>query len=335
MITPSPFYNVYGGTQDNNSLGGPAKTRSQSGIVNADWFATNGGDGFCLAASIPNDPNIDLRREPERRPRALRQTHGRAREHRSRLPGKGEESQRYNWDSPLIISPHRTRGSISPATNCSAAIIAATIGSVISGDLSRGLDRNELPVMGKIWGPDAVAKHQSTALYGNASALSESPKKEGLIYVGTDDGLIQVTEDGGKTWRKVEKFPACPRRQLRPARAGFAARRRTRFTRCSTITRTAISNRTRLKSTDTGKTWTSITGNLPERGSLYAIAEDHVNPNLLFVGTEFGLFLHGGWRREVDSAARRVADHRRARHRGSQARKRSGLGDLRPRLLRA
>src|SRR5207245_8054371 len=81
---------------------------------------------------------------------------------------------------------------------------------VISGQLSRGLDRDKLPVMGKVWSMDAVAKNASTAFFGNASALAESPKKEGLIYVGTDDGLIQITEDGGQTWRKVEKLPDVP-----------------------------------------------------------------------------------------------------------------------------
>jgi hypothetical protein len=144
-------------------------------------------------------------------------------------------------------------------------------------------------VMGKIWGPDAVAKHQSTALYGNASALSESPKKEGLIYVGADDGLIQVTEDGGKTWRKIEKVLEIPENSYV---------RRVLASRHDLNTVYAIFDNHQngdfkpyaAKSVDAGKTWTMITGNLPERGSLYAIAEDHVNPNLLFVGTEFGLF---------------------------------------------
>ena len=80
----------------------------------------------------------------------------------------------------------------------------------VSADLTRQIDRNKLPVMGKVWGPDAVAKNQSTSFYGNIVALAESPKKEGLIYVGTDDGLIQVTSDGGANWTKYEKFPGVP-----------------------------------------------------------------------------------------------------------------------------
>src|SRR4029078_558694 len=143
--------------------------------------------------------------------------------------------------------------------------------------------------MGKIWGPDAVGKNQSTALYGNASALSESPKRAGLIYVGTDDGLIQVTEDDGKNWRKIDKFPGIPE---------FSYVTRVLASRHDENTVYALFNNHQngdfkpyiLKSTDRGRKWTSITARLPERGSLYAIAEDHLDPNLLFVCTEFGLW---------------------------------------------
>src|SRR5262249_31728343 len=131
--------------------------------------------------------------------------------------------------------------------------------------------------------------HQSAAVYGNASAISESTKKEGLIYVGADDGLIQVTEDGGKNWRKIEKVLEVPENSYV---------HRVLASQHDANTVYALYNNHQngdfkpyvVKSTDTGKTWTSIIGNLPERGSVYAIAEDHVNPNLLFVGTEFGLF---------------------------------------------
>jgi hypothetical protein len=136
---------------------------------------------------------------------------------------------------------------------------------------------------------DAVAKNASTAFFGNASALAESPKKDGLIYVGTDDGLIQVTEDGGKNWRKVETFPGV-------AAMAYVSRILASNYDANTVY-AAFENRQNadfkpylLKSTDAGRTWTSITGNLPKNHPVWAIAEDHVNPNLLFVGTEFGLF---------------------------------------------
>ena len=283
-----PFYNVYGGTQDNNSLGGPAKTRSTAGIPNSDWFATNGGDGFTSRVD-PEDPNIIY---AESQNGGLARFDKRTGERVSivPVPGKGQESERYNWDSPLIISPHSRTRIYFGGHKLFRSDNRGDDWQVVSGDLSRGLDRDALPVMGKIWGPDAIAKHQSTALYGNASALTESPKKEGLIYVGTDDGLLQITENGGKSWRKVDKITGVPEQS-------YVHRVMASQHDASTVF--AIFNNHQngdfkpylMKSTDAGKTWTSISGNLPERGSTYAIAEDHVNPNLLFCGTEFGLFV--------------------------------------------
>jgi Uncharacterized protein related to plant photosystem II stability/assembly factor len=151
------------------------------------------------------------------------------------------------------------------------------------------MDRNKLPVMGKVWGPDAVAKNQSTSFFGNIVALAESPKREGLIYVGTDDGLIQVTSDGGGNWTKYEKFPGVPDMTYvsRLAASNHDANR----------VYAAFDNHKNedfkaylLKSSDAGKTWNSIAGDLPENGPVLAFAEDTVNENLLFAGTEVGVF---------------------------------------------
>jgi photosystem II stability/assembly factor-like uncharacterized protein len=283
----SPFYFVYGGTQDNNSLGGPAKTRNPSGIVNSDWFATNGGDGFTSRVD-PDDPNTVYAESQNGGLARFNKLNG-ERVSITPIPGKSEESQRYNWDSPFVISPHNSKRIYFAGHRLFRSDNRGDDWRVVSGDLSRGLDRNALPVMGKIWGPDAVAKHQSTALYGNGSSLSESPKKEGLIYVGTDDGLINITEDGGKTWRKVEKMLDVPENSYV---------HRVLASQHDAGTVYALYNNHQngdfkpyvVKSTDAGKTWTMINGNLPERGSVYAIAEDPVNPNMLFIGTEFGLF---------------------------------------------
>jgi photosystem II stability/assembly factor-like uncharacterized protein len=205
-----PFYNVYGGTQDNFTLGGPARNRSASGIVNSDWFVTQGGDGFQSRVD-PTDPNIVY---SESQYGGLIRFDRRTGEAVGIQPqaGKGEMALRWNWDSPLIISPHSHTRLYFAANKLFRSDDRGDSWKAISGDLTRQIDRNTLPVMGKVWPPDAVAKSQSTSLYGNCTALTESLKDEGLIYVGTDDGLIQVTEDGGKNWRKIEKFPGVPER---------------------------------------------------------------------------------------------------------------------------
>ena len=283
----TPFYNVFGGAQDNFAFGGPSRTRNASGIVNSDWFVTQGGDGFRSQVD-PEDPNTiyaelqngNLVRDDKRTGERLGITP---------QVGRGEEPLRWNWDSPFIISPHSHTRLYFAADKLFRSDDRGDSWQLISGQLSRGLDRDKLPVMGKIQSIDAVAKNASTAFFGNASALAESPKKEGLIYVGTDDGLIQITEDGGKSWRRVEKLPDVPEladvsrivassMDANTAYAAFENRQNADFKPYL------------FRTTDAGRTWTSIKDNLPANHPVWAIAEDQVNPNLLFAGTEFGLF---------------------------------------------
>jgi len=283
----APFYNVYGGAQDNFDVGGPSRTRNASGITNSDWFVTLGGDGFRTQVD-PEDPNTIY---TEFQNGSLSRFDKRTGERIGIQPeiGRNEDPLRWNWDSPIIISPHSHTRLYFAADKLFRSDDRGDSWQVVSGQLSRGLDRDKLPVMGKIWSIDAVAKNQSTAFFGNASALAESPKKEGLIYVGTDDGLIQVTEDGGKNWRKIEKLHDVPE-------LAYVSRIVASNHDANTVY-AAIENHQNadfkpylLKSTDAGRTWTSIKSNLPANGPVWAIAEDFVNPNLLFVGTEYGLF---------------------------------------------
>ncbi|MBL8150502.1 MAG: glycosyl hydrolase [Blastocatellia bacterium] len=283
----SPFYYVYGGTQDNFSLGGPSRTRSITGITNADWFVTQGGDGFRSVVD-PQDPNIIY---SEYQYGGITRFDKRTGERMGIKPqeGRGEPPLRWNWDSPLIISPHLNTRLYFAANKLFRSDDRGNTWKAVSGDLTRNLDRDKLPVMGKIWSPDAVAKHASTSFYGNITALAESPKKEGLLYVGTDDGLIQVSEDGGQNWRKTEKFPSVPE-------FTYVSRILASQHDINTVYATFDNHKNAdfapyiLKSTDKGKSWSSIKSNLPANGPLLAIAEDHVKPELLFLGNEFGLF---------------------------------------------
>ncbi len=283
----TPFYNVYGGTQDNNTLGGPSRTLTAHGIRNSDWFVTVGGDGFQTQVD-PTDPNVLYSQAQYGVLVRYDKKNGETIDIQPRAV-KDEPPLRWNWDSPLILSPHQHTRLYFAANRLFRSDDRGNSWRAVSPDLTRQLDRNRLEVMGQVWSVDAVAKNASSSFYGNIVSLTESPVQEGLIYIGTDDGLVQVTEDGGAAWRKIAAFPGVPDLSY--------VSRVTASSHDANVVYAAFENHKMgdfkpylLRSGDRGKSWTSIAGDLPERGSVLAVVEDHVEPKLLFAGTEFGVF---------------------------------------------
>lgn len=288
-----PFYNVYGGTQDNFTFGGPSRSIEPTGLTFNDWVITRLGDGFEPHVD-PTNPNIVY---SQAQYGSLARFDKQSGESQNIIPQPptGDYSYNWNWDSPFFVSVHYNKRLYYASDRVHRSEDMGQSWEELSGDLTRQIDRNKLEVMGKVWAMDAVAKNASTTQYGNIVALAESPIDENILFAGTDDGLIHISEDGGDNWRKIEKFPTVPEMTYVNKIVASAHDVNTIYA--------AFNNHKNgdfkpyvLKSTNLGKSWTSITNNLPERGSVYSIEEDHIEANLIFVGTEFSLFasLDGG-----------------------------------------
>lgn len=281
-----PFYHVYGGTQDNFTLGGPSRTLWQHGILNRDWSVVLSGDGF-QAAVEPGNPDVVY---AQAQYGILVRVDLATREETFLQPmaEPGDEPLRWNWDSPLLVSPHSPTRLYFAAQRIFRSDDRGDSWRPVSPDLTRRIDRNQLAVMGRVQRADAVAKSSSTSLYGNVTALAESPRVDGLLWAGTDDGLVQVSEDGGASWRRIDRFPGVPERAyVREIVA--SAHDADRVYAAFEDHKSGDFRPFVLVSEDRGRSWQGITRGLPERGSIYALAEDPVDPQLLFAGSEFGL----------------------------------------------
>lgn len=283
-----PFYNVAGGTQDNYSVVGPSQNLSDHGVHSYEWLVTVTGDGF-ESAIDPEDPNIvyaqaqygSIARVDKKSGESVRITP---------KPRKGEAQYNFNWDAPLLISAHDHKTLYYAADKLFKSTDRGDSWEVISEELDQNIDRNQWPLMGKWWPMDAVAKNGSTSRYGSVVSLDESRLQQGLIYAGTDDGQINITEDDGKTWRKINSFSDVPantyvydliasKHDVNVVYAAFNNHKSGDFKPYV------------YRSADKGKTWTNISSNLPEKGSVYALEQDHGKAEILFAGTEYSVFV--------------------------------------------
>src|SRR5215471_1437865 len=286
MKTP---FNVCGGLQDNNSWCGPSSVRSGSGIGNDEWFVVSGGDGF-QAQMDPSDPRILYAESQDGRMSRI----DRATNERTTIrpePPEGEKPFRWNWDTPMVISPHNPTTIFVGANRLFKSTDRGHSWKAISGDLTTNVDRETLELMSAKGKDITLAKHDGVGSYGNLVTFSESPKKAGLYYTGSDDGVISVSRDDGANWSNVtSKVPGLGKNayvsRVAPSRFDEAAVYATfdghRLNDFSTYV---------YVSTDYGQNWKSIAGDLPKGQVARTITEDLKNPDVLYLGTESGLFV--------------------------------------------
>ncbi len=290
-----PFYTVYGGTQDNNTQGGPSRTDNLHGIRNADWFVTLFGDGH-QPATEPGNPDIMYSEWQGGNLVRVDRSNGEI-VYIQPQPEPGDPAERFNWDAPILVSPHQPTRLYYASQRVWRSDDRGDSWRPVSGDLTRDQQRVELAVMGRKWSWDAPWDMYAMSNYNTITSLAESPVAEGVLYAGTDDGLIQVSSDAGANWRRIEvgKLPGVPatafvndiKADLYDADTVYVALDNHKYGDFKPYL---------LKSTDRGRSWKSISSNLPDRHLVWRVVQDHIKPGLMFVGTEFGIFftLNGG-----------------------------------------
>ncbi|MEM9619021.1 MAG: glycosyl hydrolase [Pseudomonadota bacterium] len=284
-----PFYLVYGGTQDNSSQGGPSRTDNRHGIRNSDWFITLFADGHQSAVE-PGNPDIMYAEWQEGNLVRHDRTTG-ENVHIQPQAAPGEPVERYNWDAPIYVSAHDPKRIYFASYRLWRSDDRGDNWTALSGDLTRNEDRMLLPVMGRQWSWDAGWDLLAMSQYNTITSIGESPLDENILYIGTDDGIIQSTTDGGQNWTRIEvgSLPGVPdtafvndiRADLFDANTVYVALDNHKYGDYQPYL---------LKSTNNGRSWTSITGDLPDRHLVWRVVQDHVDPELMFTATEFGLF---------------------------------------------
>lgn len=283
-----PFYYIMGGLQDNGTWTGPSRTREPAGILNEDWRMVSFGDGF-YALNHADDPELYL--TESQRGNVVR-TDFRNREQQSISPytqgGGGpaaEGKYRFNWNSPLVASPHDKNTVYFGANVVFKSTDFGKSWEKISGDLTT----NNKELQKEAGGP-VTPENSSAEYYCTIISLAESPARRGAIWAGTDDGNLQLTTDGGKTWANlIKNVPGMPAgssvSHVEPSRANpdvtYAAFDRHKLDDYRPYV---------FKTGDGGRTWANITGDLPGKAYVHVVREDPKNPGLIYAGTELGLF---------------------------------------------
>ncbi len=284
-----PFYHVYGGAQDNGSWGGPIGTRYSDGISNEDWTFLFDGDGF-YAAADPADSDIVYAQSQYG---VLYRTHRKSGEQKRIQPWQPQEGEhepyRWNWSAPFRISPHDAKTVYFGANVVFRSRDRGDTWERISHDLTRQVSRDDLPLQGRVQPPDAIDLHSSTALYGNLHSLALSPLRRGLIAAGSDDGLVHVSRNDGSSWHKADVFPGVPDMTKVAMIAWSPTAEGTLFVAFDGHKDNDFKPYV-VRSDDYGERWRNVTGDLPEFGSTRSITVHPRNGELVFSGTDFGVY---------------------------------------------
>ena len=289
-----PFYHMFGGTQDNGSAGGPSATDEREGIANKHWYKTLFADGHQSAT----DPVYNDIIYAETQQGGLHRVDLTTGEQVSVQPQAraGEPHERFNWDAPILVSPHNPARLYFASYRVWKSESRGDDWESISGDLTRNEERITLPIMGRQQSWDNAWDVGAMSNYNTITSLSESPIQEGLLYAGTDDGFIQVSENGGDSWRAI------PVTNLGLPARSFVNDIKADLYDVNTVY-VALDNHKEgdfnpylYKSTDKGLTWKSISNNIPKRTLVWRMVQDNVKKNLLFAATEYGVYtsLNGG-----------------------------------------